>query len=261
MQSQVLYPCSSDCCSYHELTVRQSILDHDGHVIDTLPGLLNTSDEKIITKYMIRKECELERWEGDLALRRQLQIISQTQFSLSDIDPYLENNAIVPDGRSSIMAKGFYYGLKGDMMLAMNILSSEMENVFRNLAAMCGDNVYGLKGDLSEAFEPLTTIFKFDKLNECVDPDIIFLFDGMMNQPLGANIRNLVNHGMMSEAEAGSGNVLYFFCACMKYIFQYSDPFNNVDEATQAKLKKNVREAQKVRISTDSITFEKADNE
>lgn len=238
----------------------QSVLDHKGHVIDTLPGLINTSDDKIITKNMIRKESELERLDGDLVLRRQLQIISQTQFSISDIEPYLVNNAIVPDGRSSIMAKGFYYGLKGDMMLAMNILSSEMENVFRNLAAMCGDNVYGLKGDFSEEFETLTAIFKFDKLNECVDPDIIFLFDGMMNQLLGANIRNIVNHGMMSEAESNSGNVLYFFCACMKYIFQYSDPFNNVDDATLEKLKKNIREGRKVKIGADAISFGKADD-
>lgn len=232
----------------------QQILGKDGRVVATLPGLMPDADEDTIRKYMILAEREYEQNYSTLSLLYQMQLLREKSFTIDDIKKFLDDNAIVPEGRSKIIAQGFYYGLTGDMYLAMHILPSEMENVFRHIAIECGDDVYGLNKDfVTEQFDTLTGIFSLEKLNECFDSDILFIFDEMMNQPIGANMRNHSNHGMMDERDAYSGNVIYFFCACMKLLFQCSREYVYFDRGRLEKLNKNYEEGQKIKIDPESI--------
>ena len=56
------------------------------------------------------------------------------------------------------------------------------------------------------------------ELLDCYDNDIIFTFKGLLNEKAGANIRNEVAHGIISEAACGSGVCLYFGAAVIKVL-------------------------------------------
>ena len=61
----------------------------------------------------------------------------------------------------------------------------------------------------------LTSIFDLPELLDCYDNDIIFLFKGLLNEQAGANIRNEIAHGIMTEESGRSGASIYLICLNM----------------------------------------------
>lgn len=60
------------------------------------------------------------------------------------------------------------------------------------------------------------------------DNDILFIFEGLLNEKAGANIRNEVAHGIIEEAACSSGVCLYFGAAVIKLLTYTSTEKQNL---------------------------------
>ena len=56
------------------------------------------------------------------------------------------------------------------------------------------------------------------ELLDCYDNDILFTFRGLLNEQAGANIRNEIAHGIISEYACSTGVCLYFGVAVIKLL-------------------------------------------
>ncbi len=56
------------------------------------------------------------------------------------------------------------------------------------------------------------------ELLDCYDNDILFTFRGLLNEQAGANIRNGIAHGIISEYACSTGVCLYFGVAVIKLL-------------------------------------------
>lgn len=177
-------------------------------------------DENLLKLHMYKSLGQSVSFDGALVLKNILRKLrtKYTDFSKDDLEFVVRENPIIPENRENIFLSGIYMGLKGQYYESLHILAPQMENLFRNIAKSVGGLTiaYDDKGVASAKL--LSSIFELPELKDCYDNDWLFLFQGMMSEKSGLNIRNLVAHGLLEEEDSESGGSVYFICAVLKLL-------------------------------------------
>lgn len=142
----------------------------------------------------------------------------------SMVEFLVKDNPIIPNGRERIFQSGIYMFLNGDYYEALHILAPQVENLFRNIAREVGGVTVTLEKDGSSMEKVLSSILSLPELVDCYDNDILFTFRGLLNEQAGANIRNEIAHGIISEYACSTGVCLYFGVAVIKLLSLTSAP-------------------------------------
>lgn len=202
------------------------IVDKSGHTTEYIPplGLDDPDvDSETLFKHMVRYVTERRLFDETITLRYALQVFqSKAPCTADDLNFLINDNAIIPEGRSNIIKTGLHAGLTGKLYLAMHILLPQTEHIFRNLVYMCGDTITYLKEDGTEDYKTLSQLFKSDKLKECYNENIIFSFRSIMDEKAGSNFRNLIAHGLLDNDAGDSGVALCFLCLLIRLLSLYS---------------------------------------
>ena len=199
--------------------------DSDGYKTLYLPPL-DPKDEDNVLKHMYHRAKEEEVITGTTVVYWFMQLLHVKEFQESDLDFIFEDNPIVPEGQENQIKAGLYKGLTLHMSEALDTLGSRAENMIRNLAEMCGDQTayFDIKEGISQR-KVLGEVLAGEKLNECVDENILFTFNGLLQQKAGSNIRNIKGHGIDKEAECRSGDCLYFVAVMLKLCAMYTPDY------------------------------------
>lgn len=204
------------------------ILGPEGQTEFSLPSL-NLYDENNILLHMYHNARVSEIRQGQTVGTWFIQYFQKLELKEADLDLIFENNPIIPKGQEKDIQRGVYYGLTGQMSDALDKLAPRVENIIRNLAEMCGDLVTYY--DSKEGFQQkrvLSQVFIGEKVNESIDENILFTFNGLLQQKAGSNIRNKIGHGINTEAECSTGDSIYFVMIVLKFCALYCNSF--VDE-------------------------------
>lgn len=176
-------------------------------------------DIELLELHMHQNALERQRIVGDIWIKNVLLFIrNKYNFDNSMLEFLIKDNPIIPAGREHIFQSAISMFIRGEYYEAMHILAPQVENLFRNIAREVGGLTVTLENDGSSMEKVLSSIFDLPELLDCYDNDIIFTFKGLLNEKAGANIRNEVAHGIISEAACGSGVCLYFGTAVIKIL-------------------------------------------
>ncbi len=176
-------------------------------------------DPKLMELHMYQNALEKQKVAGDIWVKNAL-IIIRDKFVIdkSMVEFLVKDNPIIPDGRERIFQSGLYMFLDGDYYEALHILAPQVENLFRNIAREVGGLTVTLEKDGSSMEKVLSSILLLPELVDCYDNDILFTFRGLLNEQAGANIRNEIAHGIISEYACSTGVCLYFGVAVIKLL-------------------------------------------
>lgn len=176
-------------------------------------------DPKLMELHMYQNAFEKQKVAGDIWVKNAL-IIIRDKFVIdkSMVEFLVKDNPIIPDGRERIFQSGLYMFLNGDYYEALHILAPQVENLFRNIAREVGGLTVTLEKDGSSMEKVLSSILSLPELVDCYDNDILFTFRGLLNEQAGANIRNEIAHGIISEYACSTGVCLYFGVAVIKLL-------------------------------------------
>jgi tetratricopeptide (TPR) repeat protein len=176
-------------------------------------------DPKLMELHMYQNALEKQKVAGDIWVKNAL-IIIRDKFVIdkSMVEFLVKDNPIIPDGRERIFQSGLYMFLNGDYYEALHILAPQVENLFRNIAREVGGLTVTLEKDGSSMEKVLSSILSLPELVDCYDNDILFTFRGLLNEQAGANIRNEIAHGIISEYACSTGVCLYFGVAVIKLL-------------------------------------------
>lgn len=204
------------------------ILDKDGKNIARLNPLdwnNPKSDLKLLELHMHREAVTRQSLSMITFLSIALNIIKDENqiIGLNDLDFLIADNYLIPDDRKHIFKLGIMHGLNGDYYAALHLLTPQIENLFREIARMCGGLVTTFEDDTTEQAKVLSSIFDMPELLECYDNDILFLFKGLLNEKTGANLRNRVAHGIIDSDEGNGPIAMYFLVAVIKLCSWYSN--------------------------------------
>ena len=176
-------------------------------------------DLKLLELHMYQNALEKQKVAGDIWVKNAL-IIIRDKFVIdkSMVEFLVKDNPIIPNGRERIFQSGLYMFLNGDYYEALHILTPQVENLFRNIAREVGGLTVTLENDGSSMEKVLSSILSLPELVDCYDNDILFTFRGLLNEQAGANIRNEIAHGIISEYACSTGVCLYFGVAVIKLL-------------------------------------------
>lgn len=209
------------------------MLGSEGQTEFLLPDL-KLDNENNILLHMYHKAREYEMIQGQTIGVWFIQYFRKLDLQEADLDFIFENNPIIPKGQEKDVQRGVYYGLIGHMSDALDKLAPKVENIIRNIAEMCGDlmTYYDTKECVQQK-KVLSQVFIGEKLNESIDENILFTFDGLLQQKAGSNIRNRIGHGLITEAECFTGDCIYFIMIVLKFCALFCESF--VDEFEKRK--------------------------
>lgn len=200
----------------------KNLINAQGQTVLALPPLdiqNPDKDSRIMELYMFQKALEKQKTIGDIWMKNVLEYIKE-KFIIEKpmVDFLVKDNPIIPNGREHIFQSGVYLFLNGDYYEALHIFAPQIENVFRNIARQAGGLTVTLEEDGSSMEKVLSSIFSLPELLDCYDNDILFTFRGLLNEQAGANIRNGIAHGIISEYACSTGVCLYFGVAVIKLL-------------------------------------------
>ncbi|MBR1685327.1 MAG: hypothetical protein IJ708_09320, partial [Clostridia bacterium] len=161
-------------------------IDNRGRQIYSLPPLpLNehiNSDDDRVQLYMWDMARSLQELYADIVLKYALsELNAQYQYDESDLDFLVNKNAVIPEGREDIIRKGIYFGLKGDLYLALHVLMPQMENIIRYIVELCDGKTFYIKPDGNVDNVLLGSLLDSPEINDCYDADILFCLKGLMD--------------------------------------------------------------------------------
>lgn len=177
------------------------------------------NNKELLDMHLHQWLLEKERMLGSIWIKPSLRYIKEIyDFKEDDLDFLISNNPIIPEGRERIFRSAIYRALKGQYYESIHILAPQVENLFRNIAKAVDGLTITLEYDGTSKEKVLSSVFDLPELLESYDNDILFLFRGLLNEQAGANIRNEIAHGILSERDADSGVHLYFIGAVIKLL-------------------------------------------
>lgn len=211
-----------------------SIMNERGQKVVQIPPLdlkESEADADLLFQHMLLHVSE-ERQIAEVTTLRMAYpfMLRFADWSAADLNFLTENNVIIPDGRNSIIREGLYMGLSGKLYAAMHILLPQTEHIFRNLVALCGDTVTYLKEDGTEAYKSLSALFRSERLRECYDENIIFTFQSILDERIGANLRNLNAHGVLEPGTGDGGPAFHFLCLLVRLLSVYAKDIDPIFE-------------------------------
>lgn len=118
--------------------------------------------------------------------------------------------------REYLILKAYKLFFAGDILLALYILTPQIEWWFSEIAYQAGEQTSNLRHFPVEQSKTLTPIFKTDALMEYLGEDWLWLFEELMTkEPM--NIRNKIAHGLDLK-DTGYGP--YFALCVLKFIYE-----------------------------------------
>ncbi len=150
--------------------------------------------------------------QGCIDPARRRVLLDHYDISWKDFLNLVVNNPFVPTGREIIYARGLFYRMTGDFLLAMHLLIPQLENSIRHLLACAGLESFKIVKNKIQDERGLTVTLVEEPyagaLEKCLDRDILFDLRGLLVDRHGLNLRNEMAHGLM-----GAG-AFYSYGAC-----------------------------------------------
>jgi hypothetical protein len=139
------------------------------------------------------------------------QMVREHPIRSGDLVSLIRYGPIAPYEREAIIADGIVAGFYGDMVQAVHLLVPQLEHSVRVLLHRAGIQVsaldsFGIQRELN-----LNNLLYVSKLKELLGEDLVFTLQGLLVEPPGANIRNGMAHGLMSQGEFFSGSSMYLW--------------------------------------------------
>lgn len=139
------------------------------------------------------------------------QISLDHNVRLDDFLQIVNNNPFVPEGREILYAQGLKAGMDGDFVVAAHLLIPQIEHTMRYILAQKGVITSGIDSyGVQNEYDLNKTLYN-PEIKKCFEENILFDLQGLLVEASGANLRNLMAHGLMSYDSFYSMHVPYFW--------------------------------------------------
>lgn len=130
-----------------------------------------------------------------------------------------KQSPIVPPGREVLFAKGLYSGYDHDYVTALHLLSPQIENLVRYHLKNAGAKTSTLDSCGIENENGLSTLVALPEMKTVFGDDLTFEIKALFCDPLGANLRNELAHGLVDHNACNSLYGVYAWWLTLRLVF------------------------------------------
>lgn len=121
----------------------------------------------------------------------------------------LSHNPLVPSGREHLFARGLNAWMYGDMPVAAHLLVPQLENSLRGLLERAGGRTTTLGPGGVQQDRTLGSVLTAGEIEGMLGPNVLFDLRCLLSEGFGANLRNLLSHGLVGPAGMYAPPVAY----------------------------------------------------
>lgn len=198
-------------------------MDQEGKAASHAPAAFTGDTREIRTA----KEAELYQ---EAARNRQIavlalidparrQVLSDHVVRLDDWRAFTTDNPFVPVGREEIFARGMDAGMNGDFLVAVSLLTPQVENAVRIVLKKAG--VVTSKIDMRnvEQERVLGALLDMDEAERVFGRDLMFDLRGLLVEKFGSNMRNELAHGLLDVDDFKGPDAEYLWWCALRLMF------------------------------------------
>ena len=190
-------------------------VNDEGKVIEHRPRMHaggTDETEAVLRSEMLSQAAFSQRvYAQTIVEPARLQILLEHSVRIEDLLPIVWNKPFISEGREYIYAKGLHAGLTGDFLVAAHLLIPQLESSIRYLLTQWGVIPSSLDSEGIQAEYTLSKIIYFPEMKEILGEDITFDLQGLLVEPAGSNIRNLMAHGLIAHDQFFSEPIVYLW--------------------------------------------------
>lgn len=136
-------------------------------------------------------------------------ILREHRLGPNDFFDFVAHNPMVPAGREYVFARGLDAWVRGDMLVATHLLIPQLENSLRILVERAGGRTTTLNSEGLQQDRTLGSVLSAGELEDILGPNVMFDLRCLLIERFGANLRNLLSHGVASYADVYSPAASY----------------------------------------------------
>lgn len=198
-------------------------MDQEGKAASHAPAAFTGDTREIRTakEAELYQEASRNRQIAVLALldpaRRQ--ILAEHVVRLDDWRSFTTDNPFVPVDREEIFARGMDAGMNGDFLVAVSLLTPQIENAVRVVLKKTG--VVTSKIDMRnvEQERVLGALLDMDEAERVFGRDLIFDLRGLLVEKFGSNLRNELAHGLLNINDFKGPDAEYLWWCALRLMF------------------------------------------
>ncbi|MGB9666498.1 MAG: DUF4209 domain-containing protein, partial [Candidatus Cryosericum sp.] len=132
---------------------------------------------------------------------------------------FTTDNPFVPAGREEIFARGMDAGMNGDFLVAVSLLTPQVENAVRIVLKKAG--VVTSKIDMRnvEQERVLGALLDMDEAERVFGRDLMFDLRGLLVEKFGSNMRNELAHGLLDLDDFKGPDAEYLWWCALRLMF------------------------------------------
>lgn len=152
------------------------------------------------------------------------QIACEHVATAADWIEVLRASPLLDPSRMECWVKGFDSGLRGDFLVATHLLVPQLEHALRRVLEMRGVSTTAMDDEGIQRGNAMRTILEHPELTGALGEDMVFDLLGLLVRSAGSNIRNLLAHGMLTDAQLHEPEMAYLWYACLRLMLLSGEP-------------------------------------
>jgi len=183
-----------------------SLLDDKGRTSANLPVLLNMEGKEAEQALEAEMFSNLSQFQWGIRVSgfiepARVRILNDHHPELGNLLFLVQNNPFVPPGHEGVFLRGLHAGFHGDFLVAAHLLVPQIENSIRYVLEGNGVDVSNLLSDGTQPVKILGPLFDLKETTEIFTESVVFELRGLLIEKRGADFRNRIAHGFVSEGE------------------------------------------------------------
>ncbi|HNW84776.1 MAG TPA: DUF4209 domain-containing protein [Candidatus Cryosericum sp.] len=147
------------------------------------------------------------------------QILSEHVIRLDDWRGFVTDNPFIPAGREEIFARGMDAGMNGDFLVAVSLLTPQIENAVRTVLKKAGVVTSKIDVRNIEQERVLGALLDMDEAERVFGRDLIFDLRGLLVEKFGSNMRNELAHGLLDLEDFRGPDAEYLWWCALRLMF------------------------------------------
>ncbi|MWV57772.1 DUF4209 domain-containing protein [Rathayibacter sp. VKM Ac-2754] len=196
-------------------------LANDGRIVHTSgpdePGPWGYPSD-VWNAMLQRYEIHLQYYTKGRILPALEVLANEHRLRIRDFLAVAEGSAIVPPDRSRTVARALAAGFNYDFTAALYMLVPQLENIIRHVLQDCGLSTVTISEGVHQEIG-LSSLLERPQLIEVLGADHVYEMRALFGGPTGANLRNEVAHGLLSDGGASSVNSAYAWWFFLRLIY------------------------------------------
>jgi hypothetical protein len=147
------------------------------------------------------------------------QIVLDHFITEDDLKSIVAQSGMVPAERVGLVAKGLKAGFEGDFIVALHLLTPQLEHLVRTHLQLKGAKTRTPDAEHLQLEAGLSTLAESDEMIEVFGEDLAFAIRATFCDGFGPNLRNELAHGLLDADALQSAESIYAWWLLLRTIY------------------------------------------